>query len=97
MIRSRESLRGARPPDLTALPGEGCGIRWETATFSHLPQKYYKESLYEPLSNLTWNIVKGDFLNWEPFEDIKHKKSYNSCLRDIIKVEDNDKSIIQRE
>ena len=37
------------------------------------------------------------FLNWKPFEDVKHVKPPNVCLRDVSKFGDNNKSIIQRE
>ena len=42
-------------------------------------------------------ILSEAFLNWEPFEDVKHVKPSNLCLRDVSKFGDNNKSIIQRE
>ena len=40
-------------------------------------------------------ILSEAFLNWEPFEDVKHVKPSNLCLRDISKFGDNNKSIIK--
>ena len=42
-------------------------------------------------------IVFEAFLNWEPFEDVKHVKPSNVCLRDVSKFVNNNKSIIQRD
>ena len=42
-------------------------------------------------------ILSEAFLKWEPFEDVKHVKRSNLCLRDVSRFGDNNKSIIQRE